>query len=54
MDRVEEWKKFSEHMEKYIREQTVQKHGMGNSGSGTFDLMTITKPEVCVWNIQRY
>jgi hypothetical protein len=53
-DRVEEWKRFSEHMEKYIREQTVQKYGMGTSGSGNFDLMTITKPEVCVWNILRY
>jgi hypothetical protein len=28
---------------------------MGNSVEGsTFDLMTITKPEVCVWNILRY
>jgi hypothetical protein len=54
VDRVENWRKFSEHMEKYIREQTVQKYGMGNSGSGSFDLMTITKPEVCVWNILRY
>jgi hypothetical protein len=54
VDRVEEWKRFSEHMEKYIREQTVPKYGMGNSGSGSFDLMTITKPEVCVWNILRY
>jgi hypothetical protein len=48
VDRVEEWKRFSEHMEKYILEQTVQKYGMGNSGSGSFDLMTITKLEVCV------
>ena len=54
VDRVEEWKRFSEHMEKYIREQTVTKYGMGNSGSGSFDLMTITRPEVCVWNILRY
>jgi hypothetical protein len=54
VDRVEEWKRFSEHMEKYIREQTVAKYGMGNTGSGTFDLMTITRPEVCVWNILRY
>jgi hypothetical protein len=30
VDRVEEWKRFSEHMEKYIREQTVEKYGMGN------------------------
>ena len=54
VDRVEEWKRFSEHMEKYIREQTVQKYGMGNTGSGSFDLMSITRPEICVWNILRY
>jgi hypothetical protein len=55
VDRVEEWKRFSEHMEAYIREQTVQKYGMGSSVEGiTFDLMTITRPEVCVWNILRY
>ena len=54
VDRVEEWKRFSGHMEKYIREQTVQKYGIGNSGSGSFDLMTITRPEICVWNILRY
>ena len=23
-------------------------------GKGAFDLMSITKPEVCVWNILRY
>jgi len=28
VDRVEEWKHFSEHMQKYIQEQTVQKYGM--------------------------
>ena len=54
-DRVEEWKRFSEHMEKYIRDQTIQKYGMGDSPEvGGFDLMTITRPEVCIWNILRY
>ena len=55
-DRVENWKRFSEHMEKYIREQTVQKYGFGEASKegSAFDLMTITKPEVCVWNILRY
>ena len=55
-DRVEEWKKFSEHMEKYIREQTVQKYGFGEAWKEgkAFDLMSITKPIVCVWNILRY
>jgi hypothetical protein len=55
VDRVEEWRRFSEHMEKYIREQTVQKYEMGNSAErSTFDLMTITRPGVCIWNILRY
>ena len=55
MDRVENWKRFSEHMEKYIRDQTVQKYGMGKSPEvGGFDLMTITRSEVCIWNILRY
>jgi hypothetical protein len=56
-DRVENWKKFSEHMEEYIREKTIQKYGFGESGKEggtTFDLMSITKPIVCVWNILRY
>jgi hypothetical protein len=48
IDGVEEWKRFSEHMEKYIQDQTVQKYGIGNSTAGSFDLMSITKPEVCV------
>jgi hypothetical protein len=54
VNRVENWKRFSEHMEKYIREQTIQKYGMGNPGNGNFDLMSITKPDVCIWNILRY
>jgi hypothetical protein len=54
VDRVENWRKFSEHMEKYIREQTVEKYGMGNSGSGSFDLMAISRPEICLWNLLRY
>jgi hypothetical protein len=60
VDRVGNWKRFSEHMEQYIREQTIQKYGFGESGESgepekkTFDLMSITKPVVCVWNILRY
>ena len=53
VDRVEEWKRFSEHMEEDIRDQTVEKYGRGNSTGGSFDLMTITRPEVCIWNIHR-
>ena len=51
-DRVENWKRFSEHMEKYIAEQTIAKYKM-DEGKG-FDLMSISKPEICVWNILRY
>jgi hypothetical protein len=55
-DRVENWKKFSKHMEGYIQKQTVQKYGFGDSfrEEKVFDLMSITKPIVCVWNILRY
>lgn len=55
-DRVENWRRFSEHMEKYIAEKTVEKYGFENSepDSTAFDLMSITKPIVCVWNILKY
>jgi len=52
LDRVENWKIFSQHMEKYIKECTVEKYSMEKSGG--FDLMSITKPIVCIWNILRY
>lgn len=52
-NRIENWRKFSEHMEKYIQEKTVEKYKMDESGDG-FDLMSISKPEICVWNILRY
>ena len=51
-DRVANWQKFSKHMEEYIRDQTITKYGIENSGG--FDLMSITKPIVCVWNILQY
>jgi len=55
-DRVENWKKFAEHMETYIREKTVEKYGVKNSDEEPgFDLMSITRnPLICVWNILRY
>jgi hypothetical protein len=55
-DRVENWKKFAEHMEKYIQERTVEKYGVKNSDeTAGFDLMSITRnPLICVWNILRY
>ena len=37
VDRVANWKKFSQHMEEYIRDCTVEKYGIENSGR--FDLM---------------
>jgi len=51
VDRVENWKKFSCHMEKYIEEKTISKYGMKNSG---LDLMTISNPIVCIWNVIKY
>ncbi|MFC1556012.1 hypothetical protein ACFL67_02910 [candidate division KSB1 bacterium] len=52
VDRVEEWQAFSEHMEEYIRERTVQKYSM-NSGLGV-DLMSFTELSVCIWSILKY
>lgn len=57
VDRVQNWKRFSEHMEEYTRDRTVEKYGFGGVGDGekgAFDLMSITGPVVCVWNILRY
>jgi len=41
-------------MERYIEGQTVQKYGLGKSEEGTFDLISLTRPIVCSWNILRY
>ena len=55
MDRVENWKRFSEHMEKYIREQTIEKYGIQGSDSSGFDLMSITQnPLICTWHVLKY
>ena len=51
-DRVENWRRFSAHMEQYIAEHTVEKYKMDTDKG--FDLMSISKPEICVWNILRY
>ena len=54
IDRVEEWKKIAQHMENYIKEQTLAKYGVENSGNSV-DLMAITQdPRICVWNVLRY
>jgi len=54
VDRVEEWKRFSEHMEKYIQERTIEKYGFQESEKGAIDLMSFSRPIICVWNILRY
>jgi hypothetical protein len=53
---VASWEKFAEHMKEYIRNRTVEKYGVKNSGEAVgFDLMSITRnPLICVWNILRY
>jgi hypothetical protein len=53
VDRVENWKRFSEHMEEYIRERTIKKYEIDTTGG--FDLMAITRsPIICVWHILKY
>ena len=53
VDRVENWKRFSQYMEKYIKERTVEKYEIDTPGG--FDLMSITKsPIICVWHILKY
>jgi hypothetical protein len=52
-NRIDNWRKFSAHMETYIRVRTIEKYKMDETGDG-FDLMSISKPEICVWNILRY
>jgi hypothetical protein len=53
IDRVENWRRFSEHMENYIRERTIKKYEVDTTGG--FDLMSITRsPMICVWHILKY
>ena len=53
VDRVENWKKFSQHMEEYIRERTVNKYKAEDQGG--LDLMSVThEPRICVWNVLKY
>lgn len=54
VDRVEEWKRFSEHMATYIRERTMEKYGFQKMEKGSIDLMSFSRPIICVWNILRY
>ena len=51
VDRVENWKEFSRHMEEYIGSWTIEKY----SGADGCDLMSMTGDwKICVWNILRY
>jgi len=59
IDRIENWKRFSQHMEEYIGTWTVEKYAVeGNDeGSGGCDLMSLVSAKdwrICVWNILRY
>jgi hypothetical protein len=52
-NRVENWTRFSEHMEEYIRERTVKKYSV--TGPHRCDLISMTNDwKVCVWNILKY
>jgi len=52
IDRVKEWNTFSDYMSKYIQERTIEKYIVDEKEG--FDLMSISKPEICIWNILRY
>jgi len=50
---VANWKKFSQHVEEYTQERTVERYGIENSAG--FGLMSITRsPLICVWHILKY
>jgi hypothetical protein len=50
--RVNEWREFSNHMEKYIEKNTLDKYGMVDYG----DFMSLSKsvPMICIWNVMKY
>ncbi len=53
-DRVENWKRFSDHMQEYIGRWTVEKYLVPGSDRG-IDLISLTNDwRVCVWNILKY
>jgi hypothetical protein len=52
-DRVGDWDKFAKIMHDYIETFTVSKYGVESEEDG-FDLMSITEPRVCIWNILKY
>lgn len=53
VDRVGNWDKWATIMHDYIEKFTVSKYGAGEDNDD-FDLMTITEPRICIWNILKY
>jgi len=53
-DRVGDWDRWAQKMHNYIESFTVEKYGTKNDDSSGFDLMTITEPRMCIWNILKY
>ena len=54
VDRVGNWDKWAKVMHDYIAEFTVSKYGGGGKTEDDFDLMSITEPRICIWNILKY
>ena len=52
VDRVGDWDVFASDMHNYIGQFTVAKYG--GSDTPTFDLMVVTEPRECIWNILKY
>jgi len=52
VDRVVDWDKFASDMHNYIGQFTISKYG--GSDKPTFDLMVVTEPRECIWNILKY
>lgn len=50
VDRVADWDAFAQDMHNYIEINTVKKYGQAKG----FDLMSISSPSICLWNIIRY
>lgn len=50
-DRVKDWDEWSNLMHTYIENFTVSKYGDDSQG---FDLMSVTEPRICIWNIMKY
>lgn len=50
VDRLGDWDEISEYMHNYIESKTVSKYGQ-KSG---IDLMSVTDPYICIWNMLKY